>query len=349
MRLLILNAILTASLCGAPLSYDSRPMGTEESPLILRTYTPDPGLADEVLPRHGKGDKSPKYNVGKGQDSKGEFSPIDGIPAAIAVNHGPALSYVFDTVECRMLYAWQGGFLDMFPYWGETKSGRRRDFDYVPRLVGNLFMVAEGGHPLSVAGKPISDDTDLEFVGYDLDKKGFPTFRFKVGMHEIIQEIEAVKDAPTTCRLRFTSTSNVRLDYRASAGEKVSRDGTSLIVEITGSVISKHHGFERNMKLKGVSAENGEKVFTAYGCIACHSTDGSVGHGPSLMNLHGQQREIEGSDELIIADDEYIRESILKPNAKTAKGFPPNYMPPYPLKKDELESLLLYIRSLSGE
>ena len=39
--------------------------------------------------------------------------PIDGIPAAIAVNHAKELSYVWDTTECRLLYAWKDGFLDM--------------------------------------------------------------------------------------------------------------------------------------------------------------------------------------------------------------------------------------------
>jgi hypothetical protein len=50
----------------------------------------------------------------------------------------------------------------------------------------------------------------------------------------------------------------------------------------------------------------------------------------------------------VVADEAYVRESILTPNAKTAKGFPPNYMPPYQLKPLEVDSLVLYIQSLAN-
>jgi hypothetical protein len=37
---------------------------------------------------------------------------VDGkVAGAIAVNHGPEFSYVWDSTECRLLYAWRGGFL----------------------------------------------------------------------------------------------------------------------------------------------------------------------------------------------------------------------------------------------
>ncbi|BCX47252.1 hypothetical protein HAHE_11600 [Haloferula helveola] len=337
---------LAVALGGEPLTYDVLPLGEIEKPLLLRTYVPDPGLDDEVFVHHGTGAESPRYSVNDGKDTGGKpFKPIEGIPAAIAINHGPALSYVFDTTECRMLYAWQGGFLDMFPYWGDEKGGNRRSFDYVPRLVGTVFTMASGSHPLSVGGKPVGKD--LKFVGYDLDGNGVPTFRFKANGHEVTQRIEPVTDTPLSCSIRIAS--EAPLEYRAAEGEKVAGDGKSLVVTVTGSALSKHNGFERNLKIKTASAAAGEDVFVNYGCIACHSTDGSLGHGPSLKGLFGSKHEIEGMKEPIVADEAYIRESILKPNAKTAKGFPPNYMPPYPLKDIEVDSLVLFIRSLVNE
>ena len=62
------------------------------------------------------------------EKNRTEYQPIDGIPAAIAVNLGN-YPYVWDTTECRLLYAWTDGFLDMVNYWGDRASGRRKGFD----------------------------------------------------------------------------------------------------------------------------------------------------------------------------------------------------------------------------
>jgi cytochrome c551/c552 len=295
-----------------PLTFDTTPLGEKDRPIILRTYVPDPGLDPAVFRNHGKASKSPKYSPNSGRDTKGEYSMLKVIPAAIAVNHGPALSYVWDTTECRLLYAWQGGFLDLYPYWGEKNRGGRRSFDYGARLVGNLFYLA----------KPIKRERPT-FIGYDLSDKGVPTFRYKLGDKEYTEKI-----IPSDKQYSFISyLDEDKLEYK-------------------GDLISKHQGFDRNLKIKSATAKAGEQVFGAYGCIACHSTDGSKGHGPSLKGLAGSTRDIEGG-EPVLADAAYLTESIKVPNAKTAKGFPPGYMPPYQLKDKEIESLVLYIQSLA--
>jgi cytochrome c oxidase subunit 2 len=49
------------------------------------------------------------------------------------------------------------------------------------------------------------------------------------------------------------------------------------------------------------------------------------------------------------ADDAYIRESIVSPNAKVANGFQPNVMPQdfgTKLTADEITALIEYIKSL---
>jgi len=312
MRLLMLSLIGVTLSCGEPLTFDTTPLGEKDRPLILRTYVPDPGLDPAVFSNHGVASRSPKYNPGSGRDVGGEYTMMKVIPAAIAVNHGPALSYVWDTTECRLLYAWQGGFLDLFPYWGEEGKGGRRSFDYGSRLVGNLFYLAK---PIK-RGKPA-------FVGYDLSKEGVPTFRYKVDGKEFAETI-----LPNEALFSFRFSVNSR--------EKV----------VTGELLSKHQGFDRDLKIKKVSAKAGENVFGAYGCIACHSVDGSKGHGPSLKGLFGKSRPTEGGAP-VIADEAYLKESITEPNAKTAEGFPPGYMPPYQLKDKEIDSLVLYIQSLA--
>ena len=53
---------------------------------------------EKVLANHSQGLNSPKYSAGSGKEF--EYQPIDGIPAAIAVNLGKTLSYAWDTTEC---------------------------------------------------------------------------------------------------------------------------------------------------------------------------------------------------------------------------------------------------------
>ena len=148
------------------LTFDTQPMGTAEKPLIMRTFVRNPGLdAKLVLPNHSTGLPSPKYSHGSGRESSSQYSTLNGIPAAIAVNAGPALSYTWDTTECRLLYSWANGFLDMANYWGDKKSGRRKGFGYTPYLKGFLFYKALGKHPISINGKSVAEFGAPKYVG----------------------------------------------------------------------------------------------------------------------------------------------------------------------------------------
>lgn len=101
------------------------------------------------------------------------------------------------------------------------------------------------------------------------------------------------------------------------------------------------------------SAEEGERVAQMFGCMACHSIDGTtVGKvGPSWKGIYGSEREIaKGMKGVVKADEEYLRESILAPSAKVVKGFEKfdTGMPIYAgiLNESQIESLILYIKTL---
>ncbi|MFT6178516.1 MAG: hypothetical protein ACJAQT_000588 [Akkermansiaceae bacterium] len=316
MRTFLILLLSISAGFGELLTFDTTPFGSKESPLILRTFVPDPGLDPGVFANHGKAARSPKYNPAEGDDAEGEYEMMKVIPAAIAVNHGPSLSYVWDTTECRLLYAWQGGFLDLFPYWGDEGKGGRRAFDYSARLVGSLFYLAKP----AARPKP-------KFLGYTLSKEGVPTFQFKLGEAEYGQTIEPV---------------NRGYSFKIAT----SRGGRSDSTTYTGKLISRHQGFDRDLKIKKATTKAGQEVFKAYGCVACHSVDGSKGHGPSLAGLFGSKRPILEGDP-VLADEAYLKESLSKPGAKTAEGFPPGYMPPYKFNEMEGASLILYLKSLS--
>jgi cytochrome c oxidase subunit 2 len=92
-------------------------------------------------------------------------------------------------------------------------------------------------------------------------------------------------------------------------------------------------------------AAAGEVVFDQQGCPSCHRGDAS-GSGPSLAGLFGRSVRL-GDGTTVVADDEYIRESILDPGAKVVAGYQP-IMPTYQglLGEEAIMQLIAYIKSL---
>lgn len=342
-----LIAIFAISGLAAPefLTYDNRPMGTAEQALIIRTYLPNPGLDETVTARHGKGERSPTYSPSSGLLSTNRYyETIHNIPAGIAVNTGEHLSYVWDTTECRLLYAWANGFLDMQPHWGTRESGRRDRGNYGARLIGQLFYKAKGAHPLRINGEPLA--SDLRYDG-NARRNGQPIFRFTSG-GRVISVSVAPGASPQTLLLHYQSSEKDALDYTDSATpfEVIESTPGSLRLLIRPNAAETHRGYKPpNVKVTDASVEAGEKLYQLMGCVACHSIDGGKNHGPTFKGLFGKERPVAGAE--IAADEAYLRESITQPSAKTVDGFPANMMPPYALDDKQVESLILFIKSFS--
>ena len=98
--------------------------------------------------------------------------------------------------------------------------------------------------------------------------------------------------------------------------------------------------------------EKGQQLATQLGCIACHSISGAAGVGPTWKGIAGSQRELDNGQK-VVADDNYLREAILQPDAMVVKGFPKGVMAgvvaaaePQLQQPDNLNALLAYIKSL---
>lgn len=90
----------------------------------------------------------------------------------------------------------------------------------------------------------------------------------------------------------------------------------------------------------------GERLFEQYKCVTCHKLNGE-GKGPSLAGLSGKVRPLKNGS-TVVADDDYIRESIYYPNAKVLTGYQP-VMAAYPKdapSEDEIRQIIAYINSL---
>jgi cytochrome c oxidase subunit 2 len=95
-------------------------------------------------------------------------------------------------------------------------------------------------------------------------------------------------------------------------------------------------------------ASAGEKLFQQMGCNTCHRVGG---RGPMLTGLFGKPVQLR-TGETVIADEAYIRESILNSNAKIVAGFPsPSDMPTYQgqISEEGLLQIIAYIKSLGEE
>jgi cytochrome c oxidase subunit 2 len=104
--------------------------------------------------------------------------------------------------------------------------------------------------------------------------------------------------------------------------------------------------------LAGVSASEsprdaGEKLFSSLRCDTCHNTT-STARGPWLGGLMGSDVALQGGGKAKF-DADYVRESILAPNAKTVAGFQP-LMPTYAgqVSEEQILALIAYIETLSA-
>jgi cytochrome c oxidase subunit 2 len=95
----------------------------------------------------------------------------------------------------------------------------------------------------------------------------------------------------------------------------------------------------------GRPAENGERLFSEHACVTCHKPD-STGRGPTLYGLYGSRVAL-ADGRTVVADDNYLRESIMNSQAKVVQGYQP-IMPAKQgmLSEENLMQLIAYIKTL---
>jgi len=98
----------------------------------------------------------------------------------------------------------------------------------------------------------------------------------------------------------------------------------------------------------GSLADAGQKLFADLACNTCHRPD-AQGRGPVLDGLLGKTVSLQ-SGGTIVADEAYLRESILNPSAKVTAGYQP-IMPTFQglVSEDQLLQLIEYIKSLQTQ
>ncbi len=94
--------------------------------------------------------------------------------------------------------------------------------------------------------------------------------------------------------------------------------------------------------------ESGKRLYAQYRCGSCHKTLPEIGTCPPLEGIYNQRVPL-ADGTTVIADEAYLRESIVRPQAKIVAGYGKEPMPPFEgvLTEEGILDLIAYIKSLS--
>lgn len=197
------------------------------------------------------------------------------------------------------------------------------------------FEHAEGQREINELHVPIGRDVKLIMTSQDVIHSFFvPAFRIKQ---------DVLPGRYTTLWFHATKPGT----YHLFCAEYCGTEHSGMIGWV---VVMEPRDYEAWMSGGGGSGQplavSGQKLFSELGCITCHRSD-TQGRGPNLAGVFGKPVLLEDG-RTVIADDNYVRESILEPAAKIVKGFKP-VMPTFQgqISDEQLNALVAYVKSLA--
>jgi cytochrome c oxidase subunit 2 len=178
-------------------------------------------------------------------------------------------------------------------------------------------------------GRPVRITLGSEDVIHDFS---IPAFRVKM---------DAVPGKLTTLWFEATKVGTYHLFCAEYCGTKHS----GMIGEVIAMQPHDYEAWLAGGRTTGTPVENGERLFTDLACITCHKAD-TTGRGPSLAGVFGSAVEL-ADGRTVVADENYLRESIMSSQAKVVKGYQP-VMPPFQglVSEENLLQLIAYIKTL---
>lgn len=148
--------------------------------------------------------------------------------------------------------------------------------------------------------------------------------------------------------LRITPTQNGNFKVRcAEICGRLHYDMQAAVQVVDGSEFDAWLA-EQSAECSLSDAECGQRWAETFGCLACHSLDGTTVVGPTWQGLFGSQVELTDGTTVTV-DEEYLRNSILDPNSQVVAGFPPGVMPQNfaeILSENQINQIIAFIMSL---
>ena len=213
-----------------------------------------------------------------------------------------------------------------------------------PRDAAEVYVVAkqwmwklqhtEGQREINELHVPVGRDTKLIMTSQDVIHSFYvPAFRVKM---------DVVPGRYTTMWFRPTKAGTYHLFCAQYCGTMHS----GMIGEVVVMEPADYQAWMSGGPVTGSLAENGQALFQQLGCSTCHRFD-VQGRGPNLTGIFGKPVQLEDG-RTVIADEDYVRESIVNSQAKIVSGFKP-IMPIFQgqISDEQLNALVAYVKSLS--
>ena len=213
-----------------------------------------------------------------------------------------------------------------------------------PKDAMEVFVVAkqwmwktqhpDGVREINELHVPAYKDVRLTMISQDVIHSFFiPAFRVKA---------DVLPGRYTT--LWFHATKPGR--YHLFCAEYCGTQHSGMIGEIVVMEPADYEAWLQGGRGEGSLSSTGQKIFQQLGCANCHRSD-TQGRGPNLQGVYGRPVLLDDGS-TVVADDNYVRESILNPGAKVVAGFKP-IMPTFQgiLSEEQTLALISYIKSLS--
>src|SRR5207244_12589895 len=133
--------------------------------------------------------------------------------------------------------------------------------------------------------------------------------------------------------------------YHLFCAEYCGTRHSGMIGEVVVMEPSEYQTWLSGAAAEGSLAAAGAKLFEDLARYTCHRAD-SQGRGPMLQGLFGKTVQLQNG-ETVVADEGYIRESILRPSARITAGYQP-IMPTFQglISEEQLLELIEYVKSL---
>ena len=193
----------------------------------------------------------------------------------------------------------------------------------------------EGQREINELHVPVGRDVKLIMTSQDVIHSFYvPAFRIKQ---------DVLPGRYTTAWFRATKPGV----YHLFCAEYCGSQHSGMIGQVMVMEPAQYQAWLSGGSTSGSLASNGESIFQQLGCVTCHRSD-TQGRGPNLAGIFGKPVQLEDG-RTVVADENYIRESILSPSAKVVKGFKP-IMPVFQglVSEEQLTELVAYVKSLSG-
>lgn len=181
---------------------------------------------------------------------------------------------------------------------------------------------------------PVNRDVRLTMISQDVIHSFFlPAFRIKA---------DVLPGRYTTTWFHATKPGR----YHLFCAEYCGTQHSGMIGQVIVMEPAEYQAWLQGGRGEGSMASVGQKLIQQLGCTTCHRFD-TQGRGPMLQGVYGRPVLLDDG-RTVIADDNYVRESILNPGAKVVAGFNP-IMPTFQgiLTEDQVLALMAYIKSLS--